>query len=387
MTRQEHSTALEQAVELVAQHGTDAIGAAFAALLEIGMKLEREHVLGAAAYERTEDRTGYANGYKPKTIDTRAGRLTVRIPKARGIAFYPSALEKGVRSERALKLAIAEMYVKGISTRKVTDVMRELCGLDVSSTQVSRAAAALDEELRAWRTRPLGQVTYLIVDARYEKVRHGGSVVECAILTAIGVLPDGTRRILGTSCSLSEAEVHWRAFLESLIKRGMHGVRLIVSDDHAGIGAARNALFPGVPWQRCQFHLAQNAMAYVPRMAMRREVGEELRTIFNAADRDEAERRLALAVKKWRTPAPKLAEWMEASLPEGFTVFTLPPPHRRRLRTTNGLERIHKEIKRRTRIAALFPNEASVERLVSAILCEIDEEWTTGRQYLNVEPV
>jgi transposase-like protein len=387
MTRQERSTALGQIVELVAQQGADAMGAAFATLLEIGMKLEREQVLGARAYERSESRRGHANGYKTKTIDTRAGRLTVQVPKARGIEFYPSALEKGVRSERALKAAIAEMYVKGVSTRKVTDVMRELCGFDVSSSQVSRAAKVLDEELEPWRTRPLGQVTYLIVDARYEKVRHGGTVVDCAILTAIGVLPDGTRSVLGTSCSLSEAEVHWRAFLESLIERGMHGVRLIVSDDHAGIRAAREALFPGIPWQRCQFHLAQNAMAYVPRMPMRRDVGEDIRTIFNAADREEAERRLTIAVKKYRKPAPKLAEWMETNLPEGFTVFTLPTSHRRRLRTTNGLEGIHKEIKRRTRVASFFPNEASVERLVSAILCEIDEEWSTGRRYLNMEPV
>jgi transposase-like protein len=181
--------------------------------------------------------------------------------------------------------------------------------------------------------------------------------------------------------------VHWRAFFESLIERGMQGVRLIVSDDHAGMRAARTAIFPGVPWQRCQFHLAQNAMAYVPRMSMRREVGEDIRTIFNAADREEAERRLALAVKKYAKSAPRLAEWMETNLPEGFTVFALPPHHRRRLRTTNSLERIHREIKRRTRVATLFPNEASVERLVSAILCEIDEEWSTGRQYLNMEPV
>jgi transposase-like protein len=387
MTRQEHSTALEQVVELVTEQGSDAMASVFATLLEIGMKLEREQALGAQAYERTDSRRGYANGYKPKTLDTRAGRVTLKVPKVRGIEFYPAALEKGVRSERALKLAIAEMYIKGVSTRKVTDVMRELCGLDVSSSQVSRAAKELDEELEAWRTRKIGQVRYLIVDARYEKVRHGGTVVDCAILTAIGVLPDGTRTILGTSCSLSEAEVHWRSFLGSLIERGMRGVRFFVSDDHAGIRAARNALFPGVPWQRCQFHLAQNAMAYVPRMNMRREVGEDIRTIFNAGDREEADRRLAIAVEKYRESAPKLADWMETDLPEGFTVFILPAQHRRRLRTTNGLERIHKEIKRRTRVATLFPNEASVERLVSAILAEIDEEWATGRQYLNMEPV
>lgn len=387
MTRQEHSTALEQVVELVTEQGSEAMASVFATLLEVGMKIEREQALGAQAYERTDSRRGHANGYKPKTLDTRAGRVTVQVPKTRGIEFYPGALEKGVRSERALKAAIAEMYVKGVSTRKVTGVMRELCGLDVSSSQVSRATKELDEELHAWRNRTIGPIVYLILDARYEKVRHGGTVVDCAILTAIGVRPDGYRSVLGTSCSLSEAEVHWRTFLESLIERGMKGVRLIVSDDHAGIGAAREALFPGVPWQRCQFHLAQNAMAYVPRMSMRREVGDDIRTIFNAADREEAERRLGLAVEKYHKAAPKLAEWMETNLPEGLTVFTLPTPHRRRLRTTNGLERIHKEIKRRTRVASLFPNEASVERLVSAILSEIDEEWAAARQYLNMEPV
>ena len=387
MTRQNQSTTLEELVTLINDNGTDALGHAFATLLEIGMNAERESVLGAAAYERTEERRGYANGYKPKTIDTRAGRLTLKVPKARGVEFYPSALEKGVRSERALKLAIAEMYVKGVSTRKVTHVMQELCGLDVSSTQVSRAAKELDEELEAWRTRPLGRVKYLIFDARYEKVRHGGTVIDCAILTAIGVLPDGRRSILGTSCKLSEAEVHWRAFLQSLIERGMHGVQYIVSDDHAGMKAAREALFPGVPWQRCQFHLIQNAMAYVPRMNMRSEAAQDVRMVFNAADKEEADRRLRLAVEKYREPAPRLADWMEANIPQGLTAFILPPSHRRRLRTSNSIEVINKEIKRRTRVATLFPNEASVERLVSAILCEIDEEWTTGRVYLNPEPV
>jgi transposase-like protein len=385
MTRQNHRNELDDVVKLVNEHGTDAIASAFTTLLNLAMQIEREQVLGAAPYERTDQRRGYANGYKSKTIATRVGEMTVSVPQARGVDFYPSALDKGVRSERALKLALAEMYVKGVSTRKVTDVLEKMCGLEVSSTQVSRAAAELDADLEAWRTRPLGCVPYLILDARYEKVRHGGTVVSCAILTAIGVLPDGKRSILGTSCSLSEAEVHWRAFLESLIARGMHGVTLIVSDDHAGIRAAREALFPGVPWQRCQFHLIHNAMAYVPKMDMRQEVAGELRTIFNAADRPEAERRLKLMIEKYTETAPKLAGWLEANVPEGLTVFALPESHRKRLRTTNGLERIHKEIKRRTRVATLFPNEASALRLVSAILCEIDEDWQAGRVYLNMD--
>jgi transposase-like protein len=385
MTRQADATALDQIVELVTNHGSEAMAEAFASLLEIGMKLEREQVLGAQLHERTEARCGYANGYKPKTLDTRAGRVIVQVPKARGLEFYPASLQKGIRSERALKVAIAEMYVKGISTRKVAAVMEQLCGLDVSSTQVSRAAAELDGELEAWRTRPIEAMTYLILDARYEKVRHGGSVVSCAMLTAIGIAPDGRRTILGTSCELSEAEVHWRSFLQSLVDRGLRGVQLIVSDAHEGLKEARTAVFTGVRWQRCQFHLAQNAMAYVPKMSQRKAVGAELRTIFNAADREEAERRLRLMAERYTKTAPKLTRWIEDNIPEGLTVFDLPLTHRRRLRTTNGLERINQEIKRRTRVATLFPNEASILRLVSAVLVEIDEEWSTGRRYLDME--
>ena len=385
MTRQNHRNELDDIVELVAEHGTDAIASAFTTLLDLAMKIERQQVLGASPYERTEQRRGYANGYKPKTIATRVGEMTVAVPQTRGVGFYPSALEKGIRSERALKLALAEMYIKGVSTRKVTDVLERMCGLEVSSMQVSRAAAELDGDLEAWRTRALGRVDYLILDARYEKVRHGGTVLSCAILTAIGIMPDGTRSILGTACSLSEAEVHWRDFLQSLIERGMHGVRFIVSDDHSGLRAAREAMFPGTPWQRCQFHLIRNAMAYVPKTSMRSEVAAELHTIFNLADRPEAQRRLKLMIDKYQDTAPKLADWLEANVPQGLTVFELPESHRKRLRTTNILERLHKEIKRRTRVATVFPNEASVMRLVSAILCEIDQDWQAGRVYLNMQ--
>jgi transposase-like protein len=364
---------------------------ALTTLLNHAMRVEREQALGAAAHQRTDQRRGHANGYKPKALATRLGELELQVPQTRGYAdadgrpFYPSALQRGVRSERALTLAIAEMYVQGVSTRKVTKVMEELCGLEVTSTQVSRAAAELDEQLEAWRNRPLGEIRYLILDARYEKVRHGGSVVPCALLSAIGVGPDGKRSILGCSVSLSEAEVHWRGFLRSLIDRGMRGVRLVVSDDHGGLGAARDAVLPGVPWQRCQFHLIQNAMAYVPKQSMRSEVAQGLRGVFNAEDRNEADRRLNDLIETYRESAPRLADWLEASVPEGLTVFALPAAHRRRLRTTNGLERLNKEIKRRTRVATLFPNEASLLRLASAVLSEVSDEWEANRVYLNME--
>jgi len=385
MTHLEDSNALIAVVELLAENGFEGMAEAMQILLNEAMKLQRSAVLGALPYERSKTRRGHANGFKPKSVNSRLGKLALSVPQTRGIEFYPSALERGERSERALKLAIAEMYVQGVSTRKVAAITEELCGLDISSSQVSRASQLLDEELDAWRNRPLSECPYLILDARYEKIRHGGSVVSCAVLLAIGITPDGKRSVLGVSVSLSEAEVHWREFLASLQQRGLHGVRYIVSDGHAGLKEARQARFSGVPWQRCQFHLQQNAMQYVPKVAMREQVGDDLRNVFNAPDRSEAERQLQLLVRKYAKSAPKLAAWLETDLPEGLTVFGLPAAHRRKMRTTNMLERINKELKRRTRVATLFPNEASTLRLVSAVLSEITEDWETGKTYLNME--
>jgi transposase-like protein len=257
--------------------------------------------------------------------------------------------------------------------------------LNVSSTEVSRAAQLLDEELEKWRRRPLGAFPYLILDARYEKVRHGGCVISCALLVAVGIGPDGKRSILGVSVSLSEAEVHWRDFLAGLQDRGLHGVQLIVSDDHAGLKAAREARFAGVPWQRCQFHLLQNAMQYVPKLDMRKEAAADIRTILDAPDRNEATRRKEQLLQKYQKTAPKLAAWLDTSVGESLAVFDFPAAHRKRLRTSNLLERINKEVKRRTRVATLFPNEASLLRLASAVLAEIDEEWQSAKVYLTME--
>jgi len=322
---------------------------------------------------------------KPKTVKTRVGEVTFDIPQVREGGFYPSALEKGIRSERALLMTLAEMYVQGVSTRKVAAIIKKLCGTQISASQVSRAAQKLDKELEAWRNRLLGEIIYLYLDARYEKVRQAGSVRDAAILMASGVKRDGRRSILGVSVSLSEAEAHWRVFLEGLVKRGLHGVQLIVSDDHAGMEAARKAVFTGVAWQRCQFHLQQNAQAYVPRVSMRREVAEDIRTIFKAPDRETAESYLKKLVEKYADIAPKLADWMEVNVPEGFTVFAFPKAHQRRLRTSNFLERLSQEIKRRTRIVRVFPNELSCLRLISAILMETNDDWEYGRIYLRIE--
>lgn len=385
MTHHVDNTLLDAVCELLEAYGFDGLAEATTIVLNEAMKVERARHLQAAPYERTAERRGYANGYKAKTVRSRLGELALQVPKVREGDFYPASLEQGLRSERALKLALAEMYVQGVSTRKVAAITEQLCGFAVTASEVSRAAQALDEQLQAWRERPLGAYAYVYLDARYEKVRHGGLVVDVAVLLAAGVRPDGQREVLGCSVALSEQEVHWRDFLGALQDRGLHGIQLFISDAHAGLKAARRAIFPTVPWQRCQFHLQKNAAAYVPRRTRRREVAEDLRTIFNAPDAVEAARYLELFVAKYAQTAPQLAEWAATAIPEGLTVFQFPRAHHRRLRTSNMLERLSREIKRRTRVATQFPNAASCLRLVTAVVMEISEEWQTGRRYLSFD--
>lgn len=383
MTRQADCTVSPELLEQITEQGLDALPELIRIMINTAMQVERQQHLGAALYERSPARQGYANGYKPKTVTTRVGPITFAVPQVRDGSYYPQALEKGLRSERALTLALAEMYVQGVSTRKVAAITEQLCGVELSSSQVSRAAAQLDAVLERWRTRPLGVVPYLYLDARYEKVRQDGQVRDAAVLIASGVDASGKRQILGISVSLSEQEVHWRSFLQSLVARGLTGVQLIVSDAHMGLQAARKAVFGGVPWQRCQFHLQHNASAYVPRQELKREVAAEIRAIFNAPNRPAAEALLARMVDKYAKTASRLAGWLEGNIPEGLAVFAFPEAHRRLIRTTNGLERLNKEIRRRTRVVGIFPNEASCLRLVSAIAMEISDEWEVGKAYLT----
>ena len=385
MTRKDFSRLIE-AVKIVEEFGFEGFTEAMSLLLNEAMKVERSRVLGAESYERTDMRKGYANGYKPKTVSSRIGDLELEIPQVRGgVDFYPSALEKGLRSERALKTAMAEMYVQGVTTRKVRKVFEEMCGLEVSSMEVSRAAKLLDEELEKWRSRALGEIPYVQFDARYEKVRLGGSVVSAAVLIAVGITPEGKRTVLGTSVSVSEGEIHWRKFFESLVKRGLHGIKMITGDDCSGLKTAMRAVFTGVPWIRCHVHLQRNAFAYIPKNEMKEDVARKISGILTAPDRAEAERLLDKAISLYEKKAPKLAAWMADNLPEGFAVFELEPKLRRKLRSTNMIERLNREIKRRTRVSTLFPNEESLLRLVSAILMEQSEEWESGRNYLLSE--
>ena len=359
---------------------------ALSVLLNAAMLHEREKHIGAALYERSDERNGHANGFKERTLSSRLGQLNLSVPQVRNSteAFRPQSLEAALLSEKALKVALAEMYVQGVSTRRVSAVLETLCGTQVSSMTVSRAVKELDEVLIAWRERPLDVFPFVQLDALWCKVRQGGLVKDAAVLVASGVGENGKRSLLGVSVSSGEHEVHWRTFMENLVARGLRGVQLITSDDHCGLKAARRAVFGGVSWQRCQFHLQQNAQAHVPKDSMKAEVAAVIRAMFNAPDLASAQTLLQAAVIKYQTCAPRLSAWMEEAIPEGLAVFSLPEPYRRFLRTSNGLERVNKELRRRFRVVGSFVSEDSCLRLASAILMEISDEWEMGKIYLTL---
>ena len=357
-------------------------------LMNTAMLLERTAHLGAEPYERgSAQRNGYANGFKPRSFQTAIGKLDLNVPQVRNsdAPFQTSLLERGSRIDRSLKAAIATMYVQGVSTRRVTKVMKDLCGFNVSSTQVSNLTAQLDDEFEKWRNRQLPEIIYLTLDATYYKVRIDGAVRDCATLIAIGVRRDnGKRMILGVSCSLNEGEVYWREFLNGLKERGIGIPELITSDAHSGLTAALKSTCNASLWQRCQFHLQQNAQQYITKKEHKSKVATDIKIIFNADDRAHAEQRLQSFVRTWEKDQPKLTTWAEENLPEGFTVFALAEAHRKRLRTSNACETLNSQIKRRTRVVGLFPNEASLLRLVSAVLIEISETWEVGKAYLKL---
>jgi len=369
--------------EIISDYGMDGLPKVVEILFNEAMRLERTRYLGVEDYERSEGRKGYANGYKPKTIKSRMGELELQIPQVRDSGFYPDCLEKGLRSERALKAAYAEMYIHGVSTREVSAVIEKMGGFKVSSSSVSRATAQLDDELSKWRSRKLGEYEYLFLDARYETVRQVGVSADMGVLLAVGIDKEGKKTILGISTKLSEAEVHWRSFLKSLSERGLHGVKLIISDDHTGLKAARKTVFPSIPWQRCQFHLQQNAGHYVPTKEMKKEVAADIRHIFRAPDMEEAERLLLKYIKKYESKkADSLAKWMDENIREGLTIMAFPEKLRKFLRTNNLAERLSKEIKKRTKKVGIFPNEASCLRLATAVVVEISDRWANSKRHL-----
>lgn len=384
MARETEYTMLEEIVQLLSRDGEHKFARVIEKVVNEAMKLERAQALKAQPYERTDDREGYANGFKDKTLILASGKIQLKIPQVRGMEFYPSCVEKGIRSERALKLAVAEMYVKGVSTRRVSDIVEILCGTTISSAQVSRLATELDEEISQWKQQLIGQIQYLLLDATYETVRDGNKSVKQALLVAIGIDYEGKRVILDAEVACSEAEVNWRMFLEGLMRRGLHGLQMITSDDHSGLKAALTAIFPGLLWQRCQFHLQQNARAYVSRKDDIPEVAGDIRRIFNAPDLENATRYLEHMVEKYSKRNSRLAQWADENIREGLSVFNIPEQHRRKLRTSNLAERQMKEIKRRTKVVGIFPNSSSLLRLAGTLLIEQNEQWQSEKRYLPV---
>lgn len=373
---------IHEILEEFSKNGIEELKNSLERLLNQLMLAEREDFIGAAPYERTPERKTYSNGFKNKKLLTRSGELNLLVPQVREGDFYPSCLEKGEKVEQALKVALAEAYVQGVSTRKMKELTEELCGKEISSTQVSRFAAVLDEEVGKFANRPLDNYQYLYLDAQYEKVRYEGSVRSLAVLKAVGVTEEGIREVLGVSCSLSEAEVHWRDFLSGLIKRGMNGLKLIITDDHKGLRKALQTCLPSVKWQRCLFHLAQNAGAHVPSSSMRAEVSAAVREIYQALDKEEAERRMQKIIERYKTKASKFCDWLEEHFVEGLTFFDFPKEHWKKIRTNNLLERMNQEQRRRTSIVRLFPSIESCERLVITIAMRIHEEWGTSKRYM-----
>ena len=351
------------------------------------LKAEMTEHIGAAPYERTQKRTGQRNGYKPRSLRTRVGTLKLLVPQDREGTFSTRLFARYQRNEKALVLALMEMYVEGVSTRKVKDITEELCGTSFSKSLISSLAGQLDSELGAWRSRPLeGEAyPYLFVDARYEKARTNGRVVSQGVLIVCAVREDGMREILAVEVADTESEATYHELFRSLKRRGLKGVQLVVSDDHEGLKSAVCRHFQGAAHQRCQVHYMRNLLGMVGH-AKRKELGADLRAIFAAPAREEALRIASSVAKKWRGKGiEKVAEHIEEHIEECLTCLAFPESHRRRIRTTNSLERLNQEIKRRTRVVRIFPNRESCLRLVTALAVEMSEEWVTGRRYLDME--
>jgi transposase-like protein len=343
-----------------------------------------EHV-GAAPYERVEGRTGRRNGHKPRALRTRVGTLNLLVPQDREGTFSTRLFSRYQRNEKALCLALMEMYLEGVSTRKVKDITEALCGTSFSKSTVSSLAGSLDSELGAWRGRRLEAEAYpyLFVDARYEKVRVDRRVVNQGVLVVSGVRDDGFREILGVEVANTESEATYQELFRSLKRRGLSGVELVVSDDHEGLKAAIARHFQGASHQRCQVHYARNLLGMVG-VTRRKELAEGLRGVFAAPSREVALGLASELADRWRGGYPGVAEHVEEHIEECLTCLAFPESHRRRIRTTNSLERFNQELKRRTRVVRIFPNREACLRLVSALAVEQSEEWLTGRRYLDM---
>ena len=363
-------------------------------LLNSSLLAQRDKHLECERYERIPTRNGQRNGFKPRTIRTSTGQITLDVPQVRNsqTPFIPiiPGFERGSRIDRALNLAIAEMYLQGVSTRKVAKVMNEICGGNgVSATYVSQCCAQLDTLFEKWRNRPIPPIAHLFLDATDTKVRRNKIVSDGAVFVAVGIEAEtGRRMVLGISVGLSEAAEHWTAFIQSLMIRGMNRPNCITSDDHKGIRKALAETLTGVPWQRCQFHFQQNAQAHVTSVRYRSIAAAHIRNVFNAGNRASAKLMIQNALSIFRADKQyKLADWVEENIEECLTVIDCPPEVQRRLRTSNIMECINRQLKRRTNVISIFPSEASLLRIVTAKAMDLSDEWEgiSGKSYISPE--
>ena len=348
------------------------------------LEAEMDQALGAGKHERTEGRLGYRSGYYPRTLVTRVGALEIRVPQDRQGRFSTEVFERYQRSEKALVAALAEMYVQGVSTRKVKAITEELCGHEFSASTVSRIVARLDEDLAKFAARPLEEAyPYLVLDARYERVRVDGVIRSQAVLIGVGINGDGRRCILAVELAPRESATSWRDFLAGLKARGLRGVEFVVSDDHPGLTRAIRELLAEAAWQRCYVHFLRNALDHLPRKADD-DCLKELRWLYDRRDLGEARRDLSAWLAKWGTKYAKLCAWVEENIEETLSFYRLPLAHHKHMKSTNMLERLNEEIKRRTHVVRIFPHEASCLRLVRALAQETHENWIEATRYLNM---
>jgi putative transposase len=349
------------------------------------LELEMEECLGAGKYERNPERVGYRSGYYRRRLITRVGTIVLRVPQDRAGHFSTQVFEQYQRSEKALVAALAQMYVQGVSTRKVAAITEELCGHEFSASSISAITGRLDEQLEQFSRRRLSQeFPYVILDARYERVREGGVIVNRAILIALGIDWEGRRQVLAVEYANRESQSSWKEFLLQLKERGLKGVCFVVSDDHPGLKGAVQEVMAGVWWQRCYVHFLRNALDYLPRKADD-DCLQELRWMYERRDVEEARHDLKQWLEKWAGKYPKLCAWVELNIEETWTFYRLPVAHHKHLKSTNLLERFNQEIKRRTLVVRIFPDEGSCLRLVRAVAAEMHEQWMEGSRYLNTD--
>lgn len=349
------------------------------------LEAEMEEALGAKKGERTEGRLGHRSGYYRRGLVTRVGKLELRVPQDRGGRFSTEVFERYQRSEKALVGALSEMYVQGVSTRKVKAISEELCGHEFSASTISALNKKLDGELERFAGRKLEEeYPYLIVDARYEKVRENGVIQSRAVQVAIGIDWEGRRQVLGVELANRESGTSWREFLLKLKGRGLRGVRLAVSDDHAGLKKAIGEVLPEAAWQRCYVHFLRNALDHLPRKA-NDDCLVELRWLYDRRNVEEARQDLARWLERWQGKHAKLCDWVEANIEETWTFYRLPREHHKHLKSTNMLERLNQELKRRTLVIRIFPNEESCLRLIRALAVEIHEDWIEAHRYLEMQ--